>query len=304
MKIEIKRILVPTDFSETSIYAIENASRLAAKLNAKLYIMHVLEQSPYKLVQSDENPREKVVYQKIIMDKLEKLSLAAEEYKIEVSTLLGEMKVVTTIEEAVKENKIDLIFMGTHGADGMKEYLIGSNAQHIINNSVCPVITVKKQPENAAIKTIVLPLESWSSSLEKLDYLIEIAKAYQSKVHLLGVFESRKKPEIRKVFELLDSAEKILYEANIPFVRKIIRSHNVANETLNYANEIKADLVAVLTEHESILGSIIPGVLAKHVANHSEIPVMSIKPSMYHSEHVHPQKGWEHYRKPHSNINS
>ncbi len=303
MKIEIKRILVPTDFSETSIYAIENASRLAFKLHAKLYIMHVLEESPYKLVRSEENPREKVVYQKIIMDKLEKLSQAAEEYKIEVSTLLGEKKVVKTIEEAVKENKIDLIIMGTHGAGGMKEFLIGSNAQHIINDSVCPVITFKKQSENIDMHTIILPLESWSSSLEKLDYLIEIAKAYQSQVHLLGIIESRKKPEMRKVLVLLDSAEKILTEAKIPFVRKVITSHDVANETLIYAKEIKADLIAVLTEHESVLGSLIPGVLARHVANHSEIPVMSIKPSMYHSDHVNIQKGWVHYRKPHSNIN-
>ncbi len=304
MKVEIKRILVPTDFSETSNYAVTKACRMASRLSAKLYIIHVLESSPYKLVQSDENPKEKVVYQKNIMDRLEKLSTSiSEEYNIEVSTLIGEAKVTDAIEEAIRDNKIDLIVMGTSGASGMREFLIGSNAQRIVNLASCPVITFRVPPGEMGFKTIVLPVEGWNSSIEKLDYVTEIAKLYNSQVHLLGIIESRKKADMRQVLVLLNEAEKYLKEAGISFLRKIIASDQVAKETLAYAEEIKADLIMVMTEHESKLQTALAGIVAKHIANHSEIPVMSIKPAMYHTEKVSIKPNPVHYRNEHSNIN-
>jgi len=304
MKIEINKILVPTDFSETSNYAVEKACRLASKLGAKLYIIHVLESSPYKLVPADENPKEKVVYQKNIMDRLEKLSKSiSDQYHIEVNTLLGENKVVEVIEDAVKDNNIDLIVMGTSGASGMREFLIGSNAQRVVNRSVCPVITFRVPPGELGFKTIVLPVEEWNSSIEKLDYVTEIAKIYDSQVHLLGIIESNKKADMRRVLVLLNTAEKYLKENNISFVRKIISSQHIAKETLLYAEEIKADLIMVMTEHESRLESVLAGVLARHIANHSLIPVMSIKPAMYHAEKISIPKEPLRSRQNHSNIN-
>ncbi len=304
MKVDIKRILVPTDFSDTSNYAVEKACRMASKMDAKLYIIHVLESSPYKLVISDENPKEKVVYQKNIMDRLGKTAKdITEKYQIEVDTLIGEAKVADVIEEAVKDNKIDLIIMGTSGASGMREFLIGSNAQRVVFRAACPVITFKVPPGEMGFKTIVLPVESWNSSIEKLDYVTTIAKTYNSQVHLLGIIENRKKPDMRQVLVLLEAAEKYLQENNISFVRKIIASDQVAKETLVYAEEIKANLIMVMTEHESKLQSVLPGLLAKQIANHSEIPVMSIKPAMYHTEKVSIKQGPLRHRKEHSNIN-
>ncbi|HTA26354.1 MAG TPA: universal stress protein [Bacteroidia bacterium] len=304
MKIDIKRILVPTDFSDTSNYAVEKACRMAAKMNAKLYIIHVLESAPYKLVVSDENPKEKVVYQKNIMDRLGKIAKdITEQYQVEVDTLIGEAKVTDVIEEAVKDNKIDIIIMGTSGASGMREFLIGSNAQRVVVRAACPVITFKVPPGEMGFKTIVLPVESWNSSIEKLDYVTDIAKTYDSQVHLLGIIENRKKADMRQVLVLLEAAEKYLKEANISFVRKIIASDQVAKEALVYAEEIKANLIVVMTEHESKLQSVLPGLLAKQIANHSEIPVMSIKPAMYHTEKVIIKEAPVHRRKEHSNIN-
>ncbi len=303
MIINIKRILVPTDFSETSNFAIEKACRIASLFNAELYVIHVLEGSPYKLVKSDENPKEKIVMQKYVMDKLALLaSSISEKFHITVNTLLGENRVVEVIDDAIKDNKIDLIVMGTKGASGIKEVLIGSNAQKIVNGAVCPVITIKNAPSKLDFSNIVLPLESWNNSLEKLDYVSSFATNYKSEVHLLGIIESRKRADMRKVLTLLNNAESYLKVHNIPCARKIIASQNLAKETLEYANAIKANLIMVLSERESRLGSVLPDAFAKHIINHSEIPVMSIKPAMYHSDSVSFHKEPVH-RSQHSNIN-
>lgn len=306
MKIDIKRILVPTDFSETSDYAIEKAARMASRFGAELYIIHVLETSPYKLVKSEETPdsKEKVVLQKNIMDRFEKLTKSlGEKYHIAVNTLLGEEKVVEVIEDAVRDNKIDLVVMGTSGASGMREFLIGSNAQKVVNSCVCPVITFKIPQGAQGFETIVLPVESWHNSIEKLDYVSSIAAKYQSRVHILGIMASDKKPEMRKVLTLVEAAESYLNEAKIPCIKKIITSQQVAKEALQYAQEINANLIIVMTERESRLGNVIPFVFSKHIINHSEIPVMSIKPLMYRAEKVKIRKEPVHNRKEHSNIN-
>ena len=305
MVINIRRILVPTDFSETSNHAIDKASRIASLFGAELYIIHVMESSPYKIIKTDDpKSKEKVVLQKYVMDKLEGITQRiTEQYHITVNTLLGEAKVVEVIDDAVKENKIDLIVMGTRGASGIREVLIGSNAQKIVNGSACPVITLKNSPVNFDMSNVVLPMESWNNSIEKLDYVTSFARNYKANVHLLGIIESRKRADMRKVLTLLNEAESYLKEHNIPSVRKIIASENVAKETLEYAQEIKANLIMVLTERESRIGSVLAGVFARHIINHSEIPVMSIKPAMYHAEKVTLKKQPVHNRKEHSNIN-
>lgn len=304
MVINIKRILVPTDFSETSNFAIEKACRVASLFGAELYIIHVLEASPYKLIKSDANPKEKIVLQKYVMDKLENLVKdITEKYHITVSTLIGEAKVAEVVDDAVKDNKIDLIVMGTKGASGIKEVVMGSNAQKIVNGAPCPVITIKNAPGNFDFSNIVLPIEIWNNSIEKLDYVTSFAKNYKSTVHLLGIIESRKRPDMRRVLTLLNEAEAYLKTNNIPSVRKIIASQNVAKETMEYAVEIKANLVMVLTERESRIGGVLSGMFAKSIINHSEIPVMSIKPAMYRAAKVSFKKQPVHNRKEHSNLN-
>jgi nucleotide-binding universal stress UspA family protein len=300
---DFKRILVPTDFSETSYHALEEAGRFASKFDAELYIIHVMEKPPYELVVSEDDPKEKIVYQKYIMDKMEKLAKSVtEKHKVEVNTLIGEAKLVQVVDEAIRDNNIDVIVMGTHGASGIKEFLIGSNSQNITNGAACPVVTIKEASEIRGLNSIVIPVESWNSTLEKLDYVSTLALKYNSKVYILGIMANSKKKETDKVNELVSSAEKYLKEANIPCETKMITGHAVAKETLKYAQEIKTDLIMVMTEHESRLGKGFSPDFVKHIINHSDIAVMSIKPAMYHKEKVSIHKDPVH-RSEHSNIN-
>jgi nucleotide-binding universal stress UspA family protein len=194
--------------------------------------------------------------------------------------------------------------MGTKGASGVREFLIGSNAQRVINRSACPVITFRIPPSEFGFKTVVLPVEEWNNSIEKLDYVNILAKLYNSDIHLLGIIESNKFAHMKRVLEYLNSAEEYLKQAGISFTRRIIASQQIAKETLSYAEEIKANLIMVMTEHESRLANVLPGVLARNIVNHSNIPVMSIKPALYNTAKVHLHETPVHNRKDHSNINS
>ena len=62
------------------------------------------------------------------------------------------------------------------------------------------------------------------------------------------------------------------------YVRKVIKADNIAKEAMKYAEEVNADLLAIMTDHESNLTGMFMGAFAQQIVNHSSVPVLSIKP--------------------------
>ena len=76
---------------------------------------------------------------------------------VAVSTYVEFGSIITTIRQFIDEKKIDLVVMGTHGATGAREFLIGSNTEKIVRTSSVPVIAIKKSTKLSNIKSIVFP---------------------------------------------------------------------------------------------------------------------------------------------------
>ena len=146
-KPEIKRILIPTDFSETGHLALEHGAFMASLFKAELYLLHVMElfELPYTLYDpvlirtSDDEFQNNI--NKSLNEQAEKIRA---QYGLNVVPIVSRGRVVTEIIEVAKEKQIDLIVMGTHGAKGFEEFFIGSNAHRTVTISPCPVITIQK----------------------------------------------------------------------------------------------------------------------------------------------------------------
>lgn len=279
---EIKNILVPTDFSETGLLAIEHATFMARLFKANLYLLHVVETFEYAY--SGYEPeillRDMEDVQEAMNEKLDKLARQlAKRHGVNIVTLMANGRPAPGIAEAAKENKIDIIVMGTHGAKGFEEYFVGSNAHKVVNVAPCPVITVQTHAVNIGFTNIVVPIDNSLHSRQKVDYAVEIAKHYGAKVHILGLLDSSEKIDANKFEIKLDSVEKVVKSAELPYVRKEITGNNIAVAAMNYADEVKADLLIIMTDHESTMNGVFLGSLAKQVVNHSKVPVMSIRPS-------------------------
>jgi len=156
----------------------------------------------------------------------------------------------------------------------------------VVHGSVCPVLTIKKDNGKQEFANIIMPIKNWTNTLEKVDYVIELASAFGSKVHLLEVEDSKKPEAIKKINELSSTAEKQLQDAKINYEKISIKSSHEARETLEYAKKVNADLIVIMTERESHLTEPVLYLFARQVLNHSDIPVMNIKPAMYHAEHI------------------
>ncbi len=281
MKLQIKKILVPTDFSETGMLAIEHASTLARLTKSEMILAHVLSVTTYYYEIPDPSM---IIENQEILDTMTEQKLAMIASKINLGdgihprhiTVTG--KVAHEIMRIAQDEKVDLIVMGTHGAKGFEELFLGSNAHKVVNLAPCPVITIQAHAKKIGFKNIVLPIDRSAHSREKVEPAITLAKMYNSTIHILGLLEDSESGEYDKLQIVLDQVQSAMEKSVIPFSRHTVRGDHLAAEALKYGNSVQADLIIIMTEHESKLTGIFMGPLAKQIVNHSRIPVMSIKP--------------------------
>lgn len=281
MKLDIRKILVPVDFSETSEHASEHAAWLAATAQAELIFVHVLPQNHYYfeapeplVIPNDEEESRRMVEEKL-RDLAKKYS---DQYGINPRYKIRHGRISIELVDEATEEKVDLVMMGTHGAKGLEEILIGSNAQHLVTRAPCPVITFKEEKRVPGFSNIILPIDRSRHSREKVGTAIDLAVMCNAKIHILGLLDNNDDGEYEKLQVVLDQVQLAIDRAEINYTRHTVKGDNIAHEAMDYAKQISADLILVLTEDESVLGKFDLGPLSRHIVNHSPIPVMSLNP--------------------------
>lgn len=141
---KIKNILLPTDFSNTSLTAAEYAVELAEEYKAKLHVLNVLEKTPPILaIRSLDLSREKII-ESIDADAQSHLSDCIKKIKkIKDVEIIPAIRKGIDYEEIIKyskEKKIDVIVIATHGRTGLIHTLLGSVAEKVIRYSKIPVL--------------------------------------------------------------------------------------------------------------------------------------------------------------------
>lgn len=141
--ISFNRILVPVDFSDCSLEAVEYAALMAQRHSASLTLLHVLEPVSYgldfTLLQSGkrEEMRERLTA------RLGDMTQALVEAKIQTGSLVRGGTPFESILDSARTIPADLIVMGTHGRRGLSHTLSGSVAEAVLRRSHCPVLTVR-----------------------------------------------------------------------------------------------------------------------------------------------------------------
>lgn len=146
MKILLKQLLVPTDFSKQSDVALTHAVALAEQFDASLHLLHVVE----SVVAAETLPSnvglqhdlDEVVVS-TAWDELHRLLSPEDRRRLHTEVALEWGSPFVEIVRYAESHAIDLIAMGTHGRGGVKHLLLGSVAEHVVRSSPCPVLTVR-----------------------------------------------------------------------------------------------------------------------------------------------------------------
>jgi nucleotide-binding universal stress UspA family protein len=140
-----QKILCPVDGSKTSNQGLREACRLAAALDSKLLLLHVLDNSVFLAYPPEVGPMTGYLSEgarKI----LDKAARAAARQGVEVETKLIEIRrgrVAGAIVDAAKKSRADVIVMGTHGRRGLGGLLLGSDAAAVVGTATVPVVLAK-----------------------------------------------------------------------------------------------------------------------------------------------------------------
>jgi nucleotide-binding universal stress UspA family protein len=142
-QVSVTRMLVPVDFSDCSLDALEYGALIARRANVSMKLLHVLEPVSYgldfTLPHMAQRESSKTAIRKRLSDfvsTLTSLGLASE-------FLMSGGLPADSILDAARSQSVDMIVMGTHGRRGLSHALFGSVAESVLRRSSCPVLTVR-----------------------------------------------------------------------------------------------------------------------------------------------------------------
>lgn len=277
-------ILVPTDFSEVAANALDHAVQVAKEFGNEICIMHIFEESFIGSIWGQKNSYKEGLVGQMLQEKMDRM---VEELRtthgLKARSVIESGRIHACILDYAKDeaNDIDSIIMGTQGASGLGQ-IVGSNASRVIGGSEVPVVIVKEKQYGHGYKNIVLPIDLSLESKQKVWWAIQLAKKYTSTVHIISIKLSDEFL-VNRVKANLHQVEDVLSKNGVKHTSKMLADDdypgNPADDTLQYAEEINADLIMIMTQQEKGFTEFIVGSYAQQIVNkHSSIPVMCITP--------------------------
>lgn len=222
---DIKKILIPIDFSETSLLAIEHAGFTAQLFKADLVLLHVIEKhwEQFSIIAPELRISTPSDLNNAIEKKLSEVAAdILKKYGVKSTYVTSSGNIFNEIHAVSKEHNVDLVVMGTHGTSGVVEFFIGSNTYKMVTQSECPVISVQAHAKKLGFTDILLPIDDSAHSRQKVNHAIVFAKHFASKIHIVGLSDTSDETE-RKKFEIkLDQIEEYLKKCDLPDRKSVV----------------------------------------------------------------------------------
>ncbi len=274
----MKNILVPTDFSDLSDFALNLAAKLAQASGSKIHALKVVS-TPGEAVFDKEG--------KFIKDRdfdssdledhqqedLRSMEGWAHKVDLPVQGMVEIGRLDDKVTRFIDREQIDLVVMGTHGARGAKELIAGSVAGKIVQKSPVPVLTLKCDRSDINFKDIILAGSYEWIAQEQLDIIKEIQRSFGATLHLLRINTPTNFSPTRATLQQMDEyiglhqleqAEKHVYCAK-----------DIAQGILDFAQDYKIDLIAMGTHNRSNISRIVKRSTTKKMVNHAFHPILT-----------------------------
>lgn len=272
----MKAIIVPTDFSDQSQYALKVAASLAHKHKSEILVLHMLELNEAMISTSEGFHPEQTVFfikmaEKRMVEFLDKPYLK----DIPVTPIIKHFKVFSEVNEVADKHDADLIVMGSHGTDGLKEIFVGSNAEKVVRHARVPVLVIKNEFSDFKVEHFVFACNFELESLGAFKEAKLFAEKLSAKLHLLYVnipgdnFLSTK--------DIYERVTQFLQKSGQGLEVEIYNDYSVERGVLNYSQSIGADLIGIPTHGRKGLSHFFMGSIGEDIANHSRIPVITFR---------------------------
>ncbi|ACU58000.1 universal stress protein [Chitinophaga pinensis] len=275
----MKTIIVPTDFSATAYNAARYALGLAAQMGtARILLYHAYElivpipDVPTSIPMVDPNELKAASLEGLEHMKQDLLPVLPG--GVELDYRADNNLLAASIEDLSKEEKADLIIMGTTGGSQLEEILIGSNTIDVVKHTSCPVMIIPSNVSFQPIKRIVFACDFKKVGTGTPIYpLKRLLNVFQGELHVLNIDKEGKglASDTPEASLLLDT----LLEGLHPKYHFIDHS-NVVQGIMEFADREKADLIITIPRKHGLFESIFKRSRTAQLAFHTHIPMLAI----------------------------
>ena len=273
----MKKILIPTDFSESAENALKIAAQIARSRNSELILLHMLELPSQggDAVIAGHNIPELMLFKNAAIEKLEDLMDADYLDDLEVSHIVQFDMAFDGIMNISNKNEVDLIVMGSHGASGFKEMFIGSNAEKVVRTSEIPVLIIKKEIDKFEVKNFVFASDFSDEIKKPFQNALEVAEMFGAHLHLVMVNTLNNFKTTAAAHQVFDE---FLASSNAKnYTTHIYNDATVEKGVLNFAKSINADLIGICTHGRNGLSHFFNGSVSEDLVNHAMRPMITFK---------------------------
>jgi len=284
----MKKIIVPTDFSEQARHALDLACEIAGKTGAKIVLMHVIEYAKKQttFLGSSALTTMGSLSTGIEMDDIYFIQLFKKR-KNQLAEILSDPSYANVditdkillgtpyhaIEEEITESDADFIIMGTTGVNDWEESLIGSTAEKVVRHSSCPVLTLRKKVGLVDIEKIVFASDFKELKPPYIEIVKSIQKLFRADLHLVYV---NTPSHFKNEREIIDHLNQFAIENEISNHNIHVYCHQHEEEGIVWFTEdFKVDMVMMATYGRSGFSRLFEHSIAEDVVNFSKKPVVT-----------------------------
>ena len=262
-----KLIIVPWDFTIVAEHALAHAVKISRMVGNEICLLHIVDS---KIKQQDLDAKNALLSQKA--------KEHSDSYNLPIAFHISKGSIFKAIADFAHDSDASLVVMGTHGMIGMQK-LTGSWALKVIVKSKIPFIVDQEPPKDQErYHNIVFPVDFRNENKEKIKMAIFMGKYFDSKVHILETVATDKNI-LKKTNINMNFAIRYLIQNNIEYEIHDLPKGDLAQQTIDFAQKINADLILIVTTKNITFADYIIGASEQFIiANSSKIPVCCINP--------------------------
>lgn len=292
----LRKILVPTDFSESADHALPHAVELCGRFDAELIALHV------RTLFTDDpnNPEHHFLnvqeYESYLRKEIDKTTRHLDTSLSLHTELTRSVSPASGILDYIAEHEIDLTVMGTHGRSALTHLFLGSVAEKVVRHAPCPVLTVGPERDgyrqNPSYQKILVAFDFSEHARLAARNALEIARRFDARVHVLYVLEQEVHPAFFEIWKQTvqkdlpeiarsarESLEKAVGTADVRQLDVHVKTGDgkAHSEIVRFAQAEEIDLIVMGTHGLSGAEHMLLGSTTERVVRIAPCPVLTFK---------------------------
>lgn len=275
----MKKIMCPIDFSESSLNALNYAVQVARQFNSKLILFHAIFIPSQELEENLLMPIDLEARKEEVERRLEEISkgIQLKESDIPVAFYLKFGTPENEILDIIKEQQIDMVIMGTKGAEGFIK-LFGTVSSAIALKASCPVLIIPEKFHFKKINHIVYATDVHGNEHYLIKYIISLAKLFNAHISYLNI----QKKNHEGIDEIIGYGLNMINKSDYQKMSfHVLENENILKGINSFAQNHNADMIVMSANERNALQRLFLKSNTKEEVFQAQVPLLAL-----HKEHL------------------